>query len=439
MNYTNRVKITELGKVSPRAILFDLIKSRKPEADSDEKLKQMLLQGMRRSNPFLFKTTIVDSKGQERRLTEWSVKFKSELGQAFQHRCIEKGISGSFALECILYFCPHIVSSEEDLSSNSIVGKCWNELYRVGYFDKSSDSILSTVSSLPTSQSENNEDKDNDTFDFGLYLENHTLFEYYDDECSHEFLSSTFLKNWLGLLSAQNKALVRIMRREYGNSSSIETYFAILVDHSLLTIDIFLFLSKEKKSRFSFCDFEKIAKERYQHLPDTPNDLYWDSTQVKKYVEKTIKSPDGIADILATQEKILAIIEEKQKTKPPIFTPASNHYLEWEGLSFRHNTEIELAKELERRGIMFFPSAGVRVTNSLTDERKTLEPDFLILYKGKMGILELDGESHKEKHYSDAQRARIFKKQGISIVEHYPSSMSPEKIVDDFLEIMSAA
>ena len=190
--------------------------------------------------------------------------------------------------------------------------------------------------------------------------------------------------------------------------------------------------------RSHFSDGGFVPKASNQSTTATP-DPKNSSPKIESRLDDLRRDLDVIIKNMALQKdvtRVLSIIEEKQKAKPPIFSSANNHYLEWEGLAFRHSTEVELAKELDCRGITFFPSAGVRITNQLTEERKTLEPDFLVCNDGKWGIIELDGDSHKEKHYSDAQRARIFKKQGISIVESYPSTMPPEKIVDDFLEIL---
>jgi hypothetical protein len=169
------------------------------------------------------------------------------------------------------------------------------------------------------------------------------------------------------------------------------------------------------------------------------SDFLCDQDDVYSMIGGNITQACQIKRVMERQDKILSIIEEKQKSKPPIFKTANNHYLEWEGHSFRHATEIELAKELDSRGVTFFPSAGIRVTDTTTGDRKTLEPDFLIFHHGKFGVLELDGDSHREKHYADAQRARIFKRQGILIIEHYPSTMPPSKIVDDFLEILESS
>ena len=121
---------------------------------------------------------------------------------------------------------------------------------------------------------------------------------------------------------------------------------------------------------------------------------------------------------------------------PPIYSQYKS-LKEWNGHYFRHESEIEIAKELDKRQITFFPNAGCRTMNC--NQMVSRVPDFLIIYKGKVGILELDGSSHCNSVVTDHQKDRLFKKQGINVVEHYPSQMSPSTILDDFLQILAVS
>ena len=60
-------------------------------------------------------------------------------------------------------------------------------------------------------------------------------------------------------------------------------------------------------------------------------------------------------------------------------------------LRFRSKAEIAIYDELKRRDVLFFPNPGRRPGASASEYGAAVakrEPDFLICYKGKWGILE---------------------------------------------------
>jgi hypothetical protein len=110
----------------------------------------------------------------------------------------------------------------------------------------------------------------------------------------------------------------------------------------------------------------------------------------------------------------------------------------WENLRFRSNTEIRIAKELDRRKVLFFPNCMARLGFK---ERENREPDFLVCYEGKWGILEVDGpDTHPPSRAAeDHERDRLFKQHGILLIEHFDASECWENadgVVKKFLELL---
>jgi hypothetical protein len=72
-----------------------------------------------------------------------------------------------------------------------------------------------------------------------------------------------------------------------------------------------------------------------------------------------------------------------------------------------------------------------------------LEPDFLICYKGKWGILEINGEDFHSgivKTTKDHERARRFKHYGLLFIEAYDYTKcrsDPVGVVDEFLKLLA--
>jgi hypothetical protein len=110
----------------------------------------------------------------------------------------------------------------------------------------------------------------------------------------------------------------------------------------------------------------------------------------------------------------------------------------WENLRFRSKTEIKIAEALDRTGVLFVPNSLARLNTSKGRENK--EADFLICYKGKWGVLEVDGPYHTaERRVEEQERERIFKKNGIKVVERFDSERcynNPGEVVQEFFKMI---
>ncbi|AFW93264.1 pentapeptide repeat-containing protein [Anabaena sp. 90] len=113
----------------------------------------------------------------------------------------------------------------------------------------------------------------------------------------------------------------------------------------------------------------------------------------------------------------------------------------WERLRFRSKTEIKIAEALDRTEVLFVPNSLARLTTPKGRENK--EADFLICYKGKWGVLEVDGPFHiAERRVEEQERERIFKINGIKVVERFGAKEcyeTPDKVVQKFFYLMEIA
>jgi hypothetical protein len=113
----------------------------------------------------------------------------------------------------------------------------------------------------------------------------------------------------------------------------------------------------------------------------------------------------------------------------------------WENLRFRSKTEIKIAEALDRTGVLFVPNSLARLNTAKGRENK--EADFLICYKGKWGVLEVDGPFHTaERRVEEQERERIFKINGIKVVERFDAKEcyeTPDKVVQKFFYLMEIA
>ncbi len=110
----------------------------------------------------------------------------------------------------------------------------------------------------------------------------------------------------------------------------------------------------------------------------------------------------------------------------------------WQNLRFRSESEKRITQALDRAGVLFIPNCLARLTTP--EGRKNKEPDFVVCYQGRWGILEVDGEPFHPpaRTVEDHKRDRDFRKYGIQ-VEHFDASecyQQSDRVVKDFLDTL---
>lgn len=125
------------------------------------------------------------------------------------------------------------------------------------------------------------------------------------------------------------------------------------------------------------------------------------------------------------------------KNRAPANQPPPQRSIQWRGLTFRSQSELRVAQELDRVGVFFIASTKARFRTE--SDRQSREVDFLICDEGRWGILEVDGPFHDAA--SDAWRDDRLREHGIRVVRRYDSRRAfayPESVVADFLDTLDA-
>lgn len=117
-----------------------------------------------------------------------------------------------------------------------------------------------------------------------------------------------------------------------------------------------------------------------------------------------------------------------------------------DSMRFRDSAEVALYEALKLKQealpatetILIVPNASVRVVG------RTWEPDFLVTYKGRTGVIEVDGGTHRKKYADDKSRDRLLEDAGILRVERLDvedanNPMQVRTFVDRFLGRLSQA
>jgi hypothetical protein len=111
----------------------------------------------------------------------------------------------------------------------------------------------------------------------------------------------------------------------------------------------------------------------------------------------------------------------------------------WQNLRFRSESEKRIAEALDRAEVLFIPNCLARLTTA--EGRKNKEPDFVVCFQSRWGILEVDGEPYHppSRTVDDHKRDRDFRAYGIKVLEHYDARecyQQPDRVVKQFLALL---
>jgi Protein of unknown function (DUF559) len=112
-----------------------------------------------------------------------------------------------------------------------------------------------------------------------------------------------------------------------------------------------------------------------------------------------------------------------------------NHY---KNFGFESQAEVAIAIEFSRRQILFFSNPTCLI-HDRSGNKSQKRPDFLVIYKGKARILEVDGGEFHENAFEDYKRDRTFERHGLRTTRFTGDECltNPELVVDEFLELFN--
>jgi hypothetical protein len=118
-----------------------------------------------------------------------------------------------------------------------------------------------------------------------------------------------------------------------------------------------------------------------------------------------------------------------------LFNFKDKNRISYQGLNFRSKAEIKIYEALLRKGLLVMP-LPVMVLGA---KEKYKEPDFVVCYNGRIGILDVQGkEFHPpELAASEHEKRREFLRLGVSLYEIFDARrcyQDPDGVVEDFVQ-----
>lgn len=135
------------------------------------------------------------------------------------------------------------------------------------------------------------------------------------------------------------------------------------------------------------------------------------------------------------------IIDSEQRGDRQLHNNSDKQVYYWHGFKFYSDAEVKIAEALDRLSILFFPHPQLRLNTS--EGRRNQQPSFVILYQGKVGIMQIDDEgqsSQRESENPKMQNDFIFNSQDIGIIQHYEANrcrQESEQVIQEFLDILT--
>ena len=173
------------------------------------------------------------------------------------------------------------------------------------------------------------------------------------------------------------------------------------------------------------CDWENVAKAINESVPHD------DQSYVRFIVcqLELSEAPDNWRQSL--QGSVSSLTNQAVRRYADSAVPIRTH----DGLVFRSHSETVIYDELKSRGVLVLPLPAAVLGNS----GKKLEPDFVVVHQGKVGILEVHGEPWHppERATEEANRRRELRNFGIEPYDTFDAKLcreNPKWVVDQFLK-----
>ena len=240
------------------------------------------------------------------------------------------------------------------------------------------------------------------------------------------------------MVSAAFRRLVKIDRLDAALPLLDATIADIRLPAKAVYATVYLVLGAEAYDAFVAADFtEEQYQESEQHEPYTVrNDhaLYREVFQTVVWHDFKVGSVEPRIRLDPVEQGWReAAYASLKGGNPNQGNLVSTGTITYNGRFYRSRDETVVARELDRRGILFMPLPSVSRSSVLK------EPDLVIVFKGKIGVLEVDGAYHTGRAADDHKRDLFFEQSGI-MVKHFNGDdvrANVVLVVDTFLRLLT--
>lgn len=198
-----------------------------------------------------------------------------------------------------------------------------------------------------------------------------------------------------------------------------------LVLHTIVPIETYEKIRTEiKKANEEGVDSFVKAKKPYSDIANIMEELGYFVRFITFDIDSSVAPEDWRSYFGDSTANNQALFDFKDSNK-----------ISFQGLNFRSKAEIKIYEALLRKGLLVMP-LPVMVMGI---KEKYKEPDFVVCYKGRIGILDVQGKQFHppEVAATEHEKRREFIKLGVSLYEIFDARrcyQDPDGVVDDFIQ-----
>jgi len=198
-----------------------------------------------------------------------------------------------------------------------------------------------------------------------------------------------------------------------------------LVLHTIVPIEVYekIHMESEQANQEGVESFAKLKKP------------YSEIAQVMEELGYFVRFITFDIDTSAAPEDWRSYFSDSTANNQALFDFKDNEKISFQGLNFRSKAEIKIYEALLKKGLLVMP-LPVMVMGV---KEKYKEPDFVVCYNGRIGILDVQGKQFHppEVAATEHEKRREFIRLGVSLYEIFDARrcyQDPDGVVDDFIQ-----
>lgn len=180
-----------------------------------------------------------------------------------------------------------------------------------------------------------------------------------------------------------------------------------------------------------YLEYEPEDESLFRRHKEQIEDTFREVVRRKDFDLEWVEFREVLPDVsYGWREQLVGVLRGQRRTNQArVVRDRGSRWIE-DGLYFTNPGELEVYRKLKRlqeenfppeENFSIFPLARGRIPGH------TREPDFVIAYQGRTGILEIDGPHHNSRRSHDASSEHLYRDAGISFIDR----VSVEALDDD--------
>ncbi|WP_143267703.1 hypothetical protein [Amycolatopsis alba] len=181
------------------------------------------------------------------------------------------------------------------------------------------------------------------------------------------------------------------------------------------------FYDYNEETRKLWVEYEPEHAAEFAKHDDTISDIFREVVRRKEFDLAWIEFREAFPDIYyGWRQQLVEVLRGQRRTNQArVVREQAPRWFE-DGLYFTNPGELQVYRKLKSLQEEFFPTGDTIAIFPLPRGRipgHTREPDFVVTYKGRTGVLEIDGPHHNVRRSHDTSSDHLYRDAGIAFVD----------------------